>query len=77
MFYFRLNGCYENLNGGFAQDALVDFTGGISEFIDIVPRRRSPGNLFEMLYAMVQKSSLLCTHINVIAIPSFYFVDKL
>ena len=64
-FVFRFNGAYENLNGGFASDALVDFTGGISEYIDITPKRRSPGDLFEMLSGMMQMSSLICTHINV------------
>lgn len=62
--YAKLNGCYENLNGGFASDALVDFTGGISEYIDITPKRRSPGKLFEMLSDMMQMSSLIGTHIN-------------
>lgn len=62
--YAKLNGCYENLNGGFSSDALVDFTGGISEYTNIVPMRRSPGNLFEMLSGMAQMSSLIGTHIN-------------
>lgn len=62
---FRSKGCYDNLNGGFAHDALVDFTGGISEFVDIKPKRQNPGHLFDKLYAMVQKYSLICTHIDV------------
>lgn len=32
---FRLSGCYEALDGGNTADALVDFTGGVSEPIDL------------------------------------------
>ncbi len=34
----RLHGCYLALHEGFSQDALVDFTGGIGEFIDLTGR---------------------------------------
>lgn len=62
--YAKLKGCYNNLNGGFAHDALVDFTGGVSEFVDLKQKRQNQGNLFELLYAMIQKYSLICTHID-------------
>lgn len=67
--YAKSKGCYDNLNGGFAHDALVDFTGGISEFVDIKPKRQNPGHLFDRLYAMIQKYSLVCTHIDSKRIP--------
>ena len=35
----RLYGCYELLAGGHTADALVDFTGGVSNIIDISEHR--------------------------------------
>ncbi|TFJ95479.1 adenylosuccinate synthetase [Platysternon megacephalum] len=32
----ELSGCYEALDGGNTADALVDFTGGVSEPIDLI-----------------------------------------
>lgn len=34
----RLNGCYENLDGGNLNDAMQDFTGGICETIRVEDR---------------------------------------
>lgn len=61
--YAKLNGSYMNLDSGLINDALVDFTGGISERFDVAMKRRSPGNLFETLSAMVKMASLVGTHI--------------
>jgi hypothetical protein len=34
-YYYRLNGCYEHLDGGSIGEALQDFTGGVCETITI------------------------------------------
>ena len=34
-----MNGCYENLDGGNTADALVDFTGGVAQSIDLVKEK--------------------------------------
>ena len=34
--YNRLAGCYEALIGGQTGDAMVDFTGGVDELIDLI-----------------------------------------
>ena len=63
----RLAGCYESLSGGLTGDALVDFTGGVNEAIDI----REGGyqtdevkqvDLFEKLHhAHTHKSLISCS----------------
>lgn len=60
--YAKFNGSYTNLDSGLVNDALVDFTGGISERIDVATKRRSPGNLFETLNTMMKMASLVGTH---------------
>jgi len=62
----RLNGGYESIGiGGHTSNALVDFTGGISESIDLRQRRSAPGDLFDLMYAMMQKSSMMGCDIQV------------
>ena len=62
----RLSGGYENIStGGHTSNALVDFTGGISESIDLRKQRSTPGDLFDVMYAMKQKSSMMACDIEV------------
>ena len=62
----RLNGGYDNISiGGHTSNTLVDFTGGISESIDLRQKRSSPGDLFDVMYAMMQKCSMLACDIQV------------
>ena len=74
----RLHKSYQALANGFSQDALVDMTGGIGEFIDlngsiavkkaesedVIPRNRN--RLFKRLKKLMRKQcSFLCATIDV------------
>ena len=54
----RLRGCYEALDGGKLQDAMVDLTGGISEVIDIRDKANIPADLYSLLYRSHSMKSL-------------------
>ncbi|XP_067841771.1 calpain-5a [Heptranchias perlo] len=68
--YAKLAGCYESLDGGNTADALVDFTGGVSEPIDLVQgnfatledRRLQ---LFEKLLKVYSREGLISCSIRV------------
>ncbi|KAK0056938.1 calpain-9, partial [Biomphalaria pfeifferi] len=57
--YAKLHGSYEGLEGGFTQDAMVDLTGGISEFIDLRDKRKIPSNLFQLLETSYKMKTLM------------------
>lgn len=67
---FRLNGCYEALEGGNTTEALVDFTGGVSEPISLDrdalslhgDQRRA---LFQMLAKAHERKALISCSIRV------------
>lgn len=59
----RLNGSYEALDGGFPFEAMVDFTGGITERYDLGDK--TPQNLFKILLKASERSSLLTCVIQV------------
>ena len=63
-FAFRLKGSYANLDGGQTTYALVDFTGGISERISLSEKRFNPGNLFELMYSVLKRSSMMGCEIS-------------
>lgn len=62
--YAKLYKGYYNLEGGFTTNALVDFTGGISEMIDLKEKVKEKAVFYEELYHMMQKSSMFGAHIS-------------
>ncbi|XP_041373111.1 calpain-9-like isoform X2 [Gigantopelta aegis] len=57
--YAKLRGCYEALDGGKLQDSMVDFTGGISEVIDLKDKANIPGDLYDLLYKAFSMNSMM------------------
>uniref|UniRef100_A0A0N5CEA4 Calpain catalytic domain-containing protein n=1 Tax=Strongyloides papillosus TaxID=174720 RepID=A0A0N5CEA4_STREA len=53
--YAKLHGSYESLKGGTTSEALEDFTGGLTEFIDI---NNPPKNLLQMIMTGFELGSL-------------------
>lgn len=61
-FYFRLNGSYEAIDGGFGTESLEDFSGGIAEeFFTANP----PENLYNILLRAHECTALITTGIVV------------
>ena len=54
--YAKLNGSYENLVGGLACEAMVDFTGGCAEIFNLT---EPPRDLFQIMLSAHQRSSLM------------------
>ncbi|XP_062596941.1 calpain-B-like isoform X11 [Saccostrea cucullata] len=54
--YAKLEGSYESLKGGSTCEAMVDFTGGVSEFFDL---RKAPPNMFSIMLKASQRGSLM------------------
>ena len=67
---FRLNGCYEALEGGNTAEALIDFTGGVSEPLSLDREALSLHNdqrkaLFQTLAKVHERKSLITCSIRV------------
>nr|XP_023967323.1 calpain-12 [Chrysemys picta bellii] len=60
--YAKLNGSYEAMNGGYMNEAFVDFTGGIGETYEL--KMPNP-ELFKIIRAALRKRSLMGAHIKV------------
>ncbi|XP_053866221.1 calpain-12 isoform X2 [Malaclemys terrapin pileata] len=60
--YAKLNGSYEAMNGGYMNEAFVDFTGGIGETYQL--KMPNP-ELFKIIRAALRKRSLMGAHIKV------------
>ena len=66
----RVNGTYEALDGGNLSDALLDFTGGISEMIDIKAGgygsdEEKRKEFFNVLYKHKENHALMCCAVEV------------
>ena len=69
---FRLHGCYAVLDGGNLSDALVDFTSGVSEVIDlnsIISDLRVDKDARKMFFNTLQREmedhALMCCAVQV------------
>uniref|UniRef100_A0AC35FKW8 Calpain catalytic domain-containing protein n=1 Tax=Panagrolaimus sp. PS1159 TaxID=55785 RepID=A0AC35FKW8_9BILA len=59
--YAKLFGSYEALNGGWACEAVEDFTGGLTEIINL---KNAPYNLLKVLFRAIQMGSHFGCSIN-------------
>ncbi|XP_074654273.1 calpain-B-like isoform X2 [Tubulanus polymorphus] len=57
--YAKIHGSYQAINGGFIQDALVDFTGGLSEVINMKDKSKLPENMDSLLMKTLRMNSML------------------
>ena len=64
LLYFRVHGSYEALVSGYSHDALVDFTGGIGEFIDLV-KNPDKDRIYNFIKRVFKRNSMICCAIDV------------
>ena len=55
--YAKLNGSYQALDGGYIHRALIDFTGGICEAIDL--KEQDPHEIFRQMLKSYKKSAVM------------------
>nr|XP_048688745.1 calpain-12 [Caretta caretta] len=60
--YAKLNGSYEAMNGGYMNEAFVDFTGGVGESYQL--KMPNP-ELFKVIRVALRKRSLMGAHIKI------------
>ncbi|KAM4590544.1 calpain-5-like [Fundulus diaphanus] len=69
--YAKMSGCYEALDGGNTADALVDFTGGVSEPVDVMENgykddEEKRNDLFERVLKVHNRDGLISCSIRAI-----------
>lgn len=72
IYFFRIHGSYEALDGGNLSDALVDFTGGVSELISLesdsgvklFDEDNKRSDLFHLLSGQISQHALVCCAIR-------------
>lgn len=72
----RLFGCYEALDGGELAEALADFTGGVSELMDLTSAsflndEAQRDEFYDWLVRAIDNNSLMCAAIAVSILCSF------
>jgi len=60
---YRLNGSYEALQGGCTAEAMEDFTGGVTETINL--QQDAPKDLFTVMCKAFDRKSLMGSSIDV------------
>lgn len=61
-FFFRVTGSYDLLRGGCTAEAMEDFTGGLTEIVDL--GEKTPSNLFRNMVRSHARSSLMACSID-------------